>query len=194
MHSDSLKLSRRGRLLALALTCAVVALPTASASADGSGGVGSGGGGGGGGGGTSSKCVHKRSGSIRDGKALPPCSAPARVVKVIRAANEIARGKDYCYGGGHSSFKDNCYDCSGAVSYALHGGDFVSSPMPSTGYMHWAKSGRGDWITTFANSGHVYAVIAGLRWDTSMTKGDGPGWSSQMRSSSGFRARHPKRF
>jgi hypothetical protein len=170
---------RIGRPLALAVACALVALPSTALA--GSGGTGPGG--------TSSGPAGKA--RLVDGKAVPPSDAPRRVVKVIKAANEIAKHKGYCYGGGHSSFRDNCYDCSGAVSYALHGGNFVNSPMPSSGYFRWGKRGKGKWITVHTNSGHVYAVIAGLRWDTSMTAGKGPGWSTQRRSSSGFRTRHP---
>ena len=180
---------RAMRAMTLASACAGIALAAPPAMA-GSGGIGSPGSGGGGGG----DCVNKGSAALKDGKAVPPCSAPRRVVKVIRAANEIAKGKGYCYGGGHGSFNDNCYDCSGAVSYALHGGDFVSSPMPSGSYQSWGKRGKGKWITVYANSGHVYAVFAGLRWDTSMTAGEGPGWSREMRSSSGFSVRHPGNY
>lgn len=128
-----------------------------------------------------------------DGTAIPPRNAPQAVVRAIRAANRI-EDKPYIYGGGHARWRDRGYDCSGAVSYALHGGGFLSSPMPSTGFYEWGGRGRGEWITTYANGGHMYAVIAGLRWDTSMTPGDGPGWSEQMRSPSGFRARHPAGF
>ena len=128
-----------------------------------------------------------------DGTAIPPRGAPRRVVRVIRAANRI-EDKPYIYGGGHSSWRDRGYDCSGAVSYALRGGRFLSSPLPSSGFYNWAKRGRGRWITIYTNAGHMYAVIAGLRWDTSMTPGDGPGWSEQMRSPRSFRARHPARF
>jgi hypothetical protein len=131
---------------------------------------------------------------LRKGLAVPPSNAPKRVVRVINAANKIAKGKDYCYGGGHGSFNDNCYDCSGAVSYALHGGNFLSSPMPSGAFRSWGKKGKGKWISVYAHSGHAYAVIAGLRFDTSMTPGAGPGWSREMRSSKGFAARHPKNY
>jgi hypothetical protein len=129
-----------------------------------------------------------------NGKAVAPDCAPTRVKRVIRAANEIAKGKGYCLGGGHSSWRSPCYDCSGAVSYALHGGNFVDSPMPSGAYARWGRRGKGKWITVYANSGHMYAVFAGLRFDTSMTPGAGPGWSSQMRSKSGYRVRHKGRF
>jgi hypothetical protein len=125
-----------------------------------------------------------------NGKAIAPTDAPARVKAVIAAANRIET-KPYIWGGGHARWNDRGYDCSGSVSYALHGGNFLSSPLPSTGFYRWEKPGLGRWITVFANGGHAYAVIAGLRWDTSMTPGDGPGWSKQMRSSAGFVARHP---
>ena len=128
-----------------------------------------------------------------NGRAVAPASAPDRVKAVIAAANRID-GKPYRYGGGHARWNDSGYDCSGAVSYALHGGRFLSSPLPSGSLARWGKAGRGRWITVYANGGHAYAVIAGLRWDTSMTPGDGPGWSSQMRSSSGYVARHPRGF
>jgi hypothetical protein len=128
-----------------------------------------------------------------DGEAIAPAAAPARVKAVIAAANRI-RNKPYRYGGGHGRWWDSGYDCSGAVSYALHGGDFLDSPLPSSGFMRWEKPGLGRWITVFAHGGHAYAVIAGLRWDTSMTPGNGPGWSTQMRSRRGYVARHPAGF
>lgn len=110
---------------------------------------------------------------------------------MIAAANRI-RNKPYRYGGGHGSFEDTGYDCSGSVSYALRGGRFLSSPMPSSGFFNWGKSGPGKWITIYTNAGHMYMVVAGLRFDTSMTPGDGPGWSTSMRSTSGtFQARSP---
>ena len=179
---------RKLRPLAVAAACAVMAL-TATPALAGSGGVG---GPGSGEGGDSSGPAGKA--KLRNGLAVAPSNAPSRVKKVIAAANDIAKGKGYCYGGGHGSFNDNCYDCSGAVSYALHGGDFLDAPMPSGSFRSWGKSGKGKWITVYAHSGHAYAVIAGLRFDTSMTAGDGPGWSNEMRSSSGFSARHPRNF
>jgi len=170
------KAGRRIRLSALLVTAcaALTALPAAPAIAGGGGTsvTGSGDSGSGGGSCGDARLVH--------GKAKAPDCAPLRVKKVIWAANDIAKGTDYCYGGGHSSFKSSCYDCSGSVSYALHGGHFVKSPMPSTGYYGWGKRGKGDWFTVYTNSGHMFLVIAGLRFDTSMTKGKGPGWSSRI--------------
>jgi hypothetical protein len=125
----------------------------------------------------------------KDGTASPPADAPRAVVKAIEAANEI-EDKPYKWGGGHGDWKDNGYDCSGAVSYALHAADLLKTPMDSGDLMRWGDHGKGEWITVYTNPGHAYAVIAGLRWDTSMTEGDGPGWSDEMRSGSDFKKRH----
>jgi hypothetical protein len=122
---------------------------------------------------------------------VAPANAPPAVKGAIEAANRIV-GLPYTWGGGHGSFEDSGYDCSGAVSYALHGGGFLSSPLDSTGLTTWGSPGAGNWITVYANSGHAYAMIAGLRFDTSGTVGgSGPSWSAEMRSSAGFVARHP---
>ena len=88
----------------------------------------------------------------------------------------------YVWGGGHGSFESSGYDCSGAVSFALHGGGLISSPLDSTGLTTWGEPGAGNWITVYGNSGHAYAVIAGLRWDTSGTGGSGPSWSTDTGS------------
>lgn len=125
-----------------------------------------------------------------NGRAIAPLDAPAAVKKVIAAANKI-RTKPYVWGGGHGRWWDRGYDCSGAVSFALKGGSLIDSPMPSGPMMGWGERGLGRWITVFANSGHAYAVIAGLRWDTSGTGGNGPRWHEDMRSRRGFAARHP---
>lgn len=128
-----------------------------------------------------------------DGRAVAPAGAPRKVVRAIDAANKIVNGRPYCLGGGHAAWQSRCYDCSGTVSYALGkpGARVLEAPMPSGSFMRWEKPGEGRWITTYANGGHIYAVIAGLRLDTSMTDGDGPGWSAEMRDSSGFKVRHP---
>ena len=127
------------------------------------------------------------------GEAVAPAGAPLVVKAVIDAANQINE-LPYVWGGGHGSFEDSGYDCSGAVSYALHGGGLISSPLDSGGFTAWGAPGGGSWITVYANYGHAYMVVAGLRFDTSMTGGNGPRWSSAMRSSSGFTARHPDGF
>jgi len=125
-----------------------------------------------------------------NGMAAPPAGAPDVVKRVIQAANSIAH-LPYLWGGGHGSFESSGYDCSGAVSYALRGGGLISSPLDSTGLTTWGEPGEGNWISVYGNSGHVYMVVAGLRWDTSGTGGSGPSWHTSMRSSSGFIPRHP---
>ena len=140
------------------------------------------------------KCKPVRKARLINGKAYAPASAPARVKRVINWANRI-RNKPYRCGGGHGRFFDSGYDCSGSVSFALRGGRFVRSPMASTGYMRWARPGKGRWITVYSNPSHAYMIVAGLRFDTSMTPGNGPGWSKRLRSTPGrFSARHPGRF
>src|SRR5262249_51515587 len=103
---------------------------------------------------------------LSSGELIPPKSAPPRVKAVIQAANKI-RTKPYIFGGGHARWWDRGYDCSGSVSYALHGGTFIESPLPSGSMERWGLAGLGRWITVYANAGHAYAVIAGIRWDTS---------------------------
>jgi cell wall-associated NlpC family hydrolase len=129
--------------------------------------------------------------TIVRGRAIAPADAPPAVKAVIAAANRI-RTKPYVWGGGHGRWWDGGYDCSGAVSYALHGAGLIDSPMPSGPMASWGNPGPGRWITVYANAGHAYAVIAGLRWDTSgNTSGTGPRWHTDMASSAGFVARHP---
>jgi cell wall-associated NlpC family hydrolase len=127
------------------------------------------------------------------GRAIPPADAPPAVRRVIAAANKI-RTKPYVWGGGHGRWWDRGYDCSGAVSFALHGGELLSSPLPSGPMESWGQPGRGRWITVYANRGHAYAVIAGLRWDTAgNTRGTGPRWHKSLAAAAGgpFIARHP---
>ena len=131
---------------------------------------------------------------LPNGQAAAPASAPAAVKAAIAAANSIAT-TPYIWGGGHGSFSSPGYDCSGAVSFALNGGGFLSSPLDSTGLETWGDPGAGSWITVYANSGHTFAVIAGLRWDTSGDiSGTGPRWHSDMASTAGFIARHPSGY
>jgi len=128
-----------------------------------------------------------------DGVAVAPASAPRRVKRAITAANRII-DKPYCYGGGHGQWESRCYDCSGTVSYALgkRGARVLEAPLPSGSFTGWEKRGRGRWITVYANGGHAYVVIAGLRLDTSMTPGNGPGWSKTQLHQSGYSVRHPR--
>lgn len=122
------------------------------------------------------------------GVARAPRRAPLAVRLAIAAANQI-RHRPYRWGGGHGSFTDTGYDCSGAVSYLLHGAGLLASPLNSTGFMSWGLPGPGRWITVYANAGHAYAMVAGLRLDTS--GGPGPRWHALARTNSGFVARHP---
>lgn len=129
---------------------------------------------------------------LGNGTLVPPASAPPRVKAVIAAANKISR-KPYIYGGGHGRWWDAGYDCSGSISFALHGGKFLESPLTSSGFEEWEEEGEGRWITVYANPGHAYAVIAGYRWDTS---GDsdgetGPRWHEDLRDTAGYIVRHP---
>jgi hypothetical protein len=129
-----------------------------------------------------------------DGRtAVPPATAPDQVKNVIYAANQITT-KPYIYGGGHRTWKDRGYDCSGSVSYALHGGGLLTSPLPSTGFMRWGLGGRGAWITVYTNPGHAYMIVAGLRFDTSGPGQSGPRWRKLPRRPFGYRARHPVGF
>ena len=126
---------------------------------------------------------------ISESEASAPASAPQAVKDVVAAANAIAT-TPYIWGGGHGSFESSGYDCSGAVSYALHGGGFLESPLDSTGLSTWGEPGPGRWITVYANAGHAWMVVAGIAFDTS--GGAGPRWHDPWASSpEGFVARHP---
>jgi len=126
---------------------------------------------------------------ISESQASVPSEAPAAVAAAIEAANSIAT-TPYVWGGGHGSFESSGYDCSGAVSFALNGGGFLSSPLDSTGLETWGEAGPGQWITVYANAGHAWMVIAGLAFDT--VGGPGPRWHPEpVSSTEGFIARHP---
>lgn len=126
---------------------------------------------------------------ISESQASVPSSAPPAIQAAIEAANSIAT-TPYIWGGGHGSFSSSGYDCSGAVSFALNGGGFLSSPLDSTGLETWGAPGPGQWITVYANAGHTWMIIAGLAFDT--VGGPGPRWHpSPVDSTAGFIARHP---
>jgi hypothetical protein len=128
-----------------------------------------------------------------NGRAIAPRNAPLAVRQVIAAANKI-RTTPYIWGGGHGRWYDSGYDCSGAVSYALHGGKLLTSPLPSGSMTTWGAPGPGRWITVYANASHAYAVIAGLRWDTAGDESEsGPRWheGTAAAASGVFIARHP---
>jgi hypothetical protein len=141
--------------------------------------------------------AHRRGGDpastaiLLTGVALAPPSAPEVVQGTINAANTIV-GRPYVWGGGHASFYDNSYDCSGAVSFALFGGGLIPRPLDSGELMHWGAPGPGKWITVYANSGHTFVEIAGLRFDTvGAEQGTGPRWHLATVSTAGYVARHP---
>jgi hypothetical protein len=143
---------------------------------------------------------------LPDGSAAAPADAPIEVQQAIWAANNI-QDKPYKWGGGHAKIEDTGYDCSGTVSYALLHAGLLKSPLPSGPFMRWGAKGRGTWITVFANGGHAFAVIAGLRLDTSSYSSRtaskrkyakalerGPRWRPTKRPGQGFRKRHPVGF
>jgi hypothetical protein len=131
---------------------------------------------------------------LRNGLAFAPVNAPVSVKRAIWAANQL-RTKPYRYGGGHKTFHDNAYDCSGTVSYALAGAGLVSVPMSSTEFRAYGSRGPGKWITVYARNGHTFAVIAGLRLDTTSPHNPSrrwaPRWQPTERMPKGFEARHP---
>ena len=131
------------------------------------------------------RVLKRRSGGAGGG------GAGSRLRRLIRAANRIA-GADYRYGGGHRTFDDSGYDCSGSISYALHGAGLLASPLDSTGFMSYGEPGRGRHVTIYANSGHAFMVVDGRRYDTSAIGETGSRWTSTHRSGRGFVARHPR--
>jgi len=127
---------------------------------------------------------------LPDGLAVAPAGAPEAVRRIITAGNRIARAK-YVWGGGHRRWEDRGYDCSGSVSYALRGASLVDSPLVSGAFARWGEPGPGSWITIYAHGGHVYMVVAGLRFDTSGQRRAGSRWQAAPRSARGFKVRHP---
>jgi peptidoglycan hydrolase-like protein with peptidoglycan-binding domain len=134
-----------------------------------------------------------------DGTATAPADAPAAVKAVIAAANQII-DRPYVYGGGHGSWISAGYDCSGAVSYALHGGGLLSAPLAGE-FEGYGLPGHGRWITVYANSQHVFAAIAGLGFDTAdfggpnIPAGSGPRWrfdpTGNLADGGNYIVRHP---
>ena len=123
--------------------------------------------------------------------ATPPSDAPLPVRQAISAGNELI-GKPYRYGGGHHTFDDDAYDCSGAVSYVLHSIGRLETPTPSSSFRGYGDRGPGRWVTIYASRGHVFLVVAGLRFDTGF--GDhshGPRWLTRSRPTDGYVMRHP---
>ena len=131
--------------------------------------------------------------ALVNGRAIAPLNAPAMVKRVIAAANHI-RATPYVWGGGHGSFISTGYDCSGAVSYALHGGKLLSTPLTSGSLESFGEEGPGRWITIYANAAHTYMVVAGLRFDTAGDEsGTGPRWhpTTAAAATGSYVVRHP---
>lgn len=125
-----------------------------------------------------------------DGLAIAPLGAPDAVRAVIQAGNQIAR-LPYRYGGGHQTWIDTAYDCSASISFAFAAAGLLQSPLVSGDLAQWGDSGPGRWITIYANGGHVYMYVAGLRFDTSGLRATGSRWQAEPRSGAGFTVRHP---
>jgi cell wall-associated NlpC family hydrolase len=128
--------------------------------------------------------------ALGNGVAVPPLEAPEEVKQIIEAGNIIAR-TPYLWGGGHGKWLDTGYDCSGSVSFALAAAGLLNGPMASGPLMSWGEPGPGKWVTIYANNGHVYMYVAGVRFDTSNSRVTGSRWSNTARSNAGFVARHP---
>ena len=126
---------------------------------------------------------------LPDGTAVAPEDAPEPVKRVILAANQIA-SFPYKWGGGHGAWRDDGYDCSGSVSFALAGAGLLDRPLTSGGLESYGDSGTGEWITIYANPGHVFMVVAGLRFDTSGRGREGTRWQHGVRGTGGFAVRH----
>jgi hypothetical protein len=147
---------------------------------------------GGGGVGSTSSCGPTGTATLLPtGLAVAPVDAPRAVRRAIRFGNEIV-DLPYRLGGGHRLpwRLDSAYDCSGTVSWALHGARLLRGPVPSGSFRRWGAPGAGRWITVYYNGGHAFMTIAGLRLDTSQVPGNGPGWSTTMVSSAGYQVRH----
>ena len=143
---------------------------------------------------------------LPDGSAAAPADAPPQVQAAITAANRLL-AKPYRYGGGHAKVEDSGYDCSGTISYALIAAKVLKSPLDSGSFMRWGLKGKGSWITIYTNPGHAFAVIAGLRLDTSAyavsdsvrkryptATQKGPRWRPTSRPATGYKVRHPRGF
>lgn len=128
------------------------------------------------------------------GVAAAPMSAPAAVQQMVWTSNQII-GLPYIFGGGHASFTSPGYDCSGTVSFALHGASLLSTPQDSSEFMLWGSHGIGRWVTVFSNPEHAYMTVAGLRLDTSAaddpSNQQGPRWRPLRPANAGYTVRHP---
>jgi cell wall-associated NlpC family hydrolase len=128
--------------------------------------------------------------ALPNGIAVPPLIAPQEVKDIIEAGNVIARSP-YLWGGGHGKWLDDGYDCSGSVSFALAAAGYLEGPLNSGRLMSWGEAGPGRWVTIYANDGHVFMEVAGVRFDTSGARETGSRWQNASRSTAGFVVRHP---
>ena len=126
---------------------------------------------------------------LPDGTAVAPEDAPDVVKRVILAGNQIAKFP-YKWGGGHGAWRDTGYDCSGSVSFALAGAGLLRSPLTSGGFLGYGSPGPGEWITIYTNPGHIFMLVAGLRFDTSGQGRAGTRWQEAPRTTAGFTVRH----
>jgi hypothetical protein len=133
--------------------------------------------------------IHRAT-ALPNGIALPPLEAPEAVRQMIEAGNVIARSP-YLWGGGHGKWVDKGYDCSGSVSFVLAAAGYLESPLASGPLMSWGEPGPGKWVTIYTHEGHVWMVVAGIRFDTSGARETGSRWQNEMRSTAGFVVRHP---
>jgi cell wall-associated NlpC family hydrolase len=131
-----------------------------------------------------------RASALPNGVAVPPLEAPEAVKEIIEAGNIIARSP-YVWGGGHGKWLDTGYDCSGSVSFALAAAGLLNAPLDSGHLALWGKPGPGRWVTIYANAGHVFLEVAGIRFDTVARAVTGSRWANGGRSTAGFVARHP---
>jgi hypothetical protein len=191
LRSSTATLRNRLAVAGLTLACALLAVPTAQAQSGGTPPPGS----------TTPAPPTTPLGPpgkakvTKKGVAIAPADAPAAVIAAINAGNQI-RKMPYEWGGGHQTFYDSGYDCSGAVSYVLHHAGLLESPMPSGPLAEsWGTFGKGRWITVYANASHTYMVVAGLRFDTSavgepVRRGSGPRWRATKRKPRGYVAKY----
>lgn len=127
---------------------------------------------------------------LPDGSAVAPEDAPQPVQRIIQAGNAIAKFP-YKWGGGHGAWRDDGYDCSGSVSFALAAAGLMQAPLASGGFIDWGEAGPGEWVTIYTNPGHMFMVVAGLRFDTSGRGRAGTRWQEGARGTGGFTVRHP---
>jgi hypothetical protein len=131
-----------------------------------------------------------RASALPNGVAVPPLVAPEAIKQMIEAGNIIARSP-YVWGGGHGKWIDKGYDCSGSVSFALAAAGLLNGPLDSGRLSHWGEAGPGKWVTIYANAGHVFMEVAGIRFDTSGQRVTGSRWQNDGRPTAGFAVRHP---